>query len=493
MKKIFGVIILVVFCMFINVKAVNITVDSNTKGTVDTNSYLITSRGSVDVDPTNIGNDTFSLYKILDAFYNSTSNVITYEFTSNFKKFLTSNSTYKNLTVGDYFNLTSGDITSGSTVTNSTLDKLMSAYTTYIKTNSIVSDEYLDIVTPVYSGAYLILPNATAKIYSVMVANVVFEPNNIGEWFLSNAFIVPKVAEPSITKSIGAIGDIERDYYLVDDISYYLVATVPRYPTNATNTVYTIKDTLGSGLTFAGVNNISIRDGSVTLTNTNGIFKDSSDNTVGSASITGNNLVITFYTNYITNSTITVEYKANFNTGAVLGELGNLNSATLTYSNDPYYTGTTTTTAVSVGAYTYGIELLVYDRDNMATLLSGVTFDVYSDSGLTRKVGTITTGSDGVGTLRGVAAGTYYLKNTKTATGYGLATTVSMSVKINGSVDGTIDGYYKVKIPTIKVATLPFTGGLGTIIYTLVGLVVIITSFMIFSLYRGKNKNKRLS
>ena len=260
MKKIFGVIILVIFCMFINVKAVNITVDSNTKGTVDTNSYLIISGGSVDVDPTNIGNDTFSLYKILDAFYNSTSNVITYEFTSNFKKFLASSSTYKNLTVDDYFNLTSGDITSGSTVTNSTLDKLMSAYTTYIKTNSIASDEYLDIVTTVCSGAYLILPNVTTKIYSVMVANVVFEPNNNGEWFLSNAFIVPKVAEPSITKSIGTIGDIEGNYYLVDDLSYYLVATVPRYPTNATNTVYTIKDTLGSGLTFAGINNISIRD-----------------------------------------------------------------------------------------------------------------------------------------------------------------------------------------------------------------------------------------
>lgn len=75
-----------------------------------------------------------------------------------------------------------------------------------------------------------------------------------------------------------------------------------------------------------------------------------------------------------------------------------------------------------------------------------MTFDVYKDSSLTQKLGTITTDSSGKGTLAGVGEGTYYIKNTKAKSGYGLATTTSMKVKISGSVASTTDGYYKVEI-----------------------------------------------
>lgn len=140
-KKIIGLLVAILtFCLAFDVNAVAITTDSSTKGKNDTNSYLVTNDAAIMI--TNApASDTLVAYKILDPFYNSSTNVITYEFTTSFKAFLASNTTYKNLTVDDYYKLTSGDITSGSTRTSSTLDKLASAYAGYIKTNSVTGVE----------------------------------------------------------------------------------------------------------------------------------------------------------------------------------------------------------------------------------------------------------------------------------------------------------------------------------------------------------------
>lgn len=68
-----------------------------------------------------------------------------------------------------------------------------------------------------------------------------------------------------------------------------------------------------------------------------------------------------------------------------------------------------------------------------------------------------------------------------------------MKVKITGSVAGSTTGYYKVEMPATKAATLPFTGGIGTIIYTIIGMMVIILSVAIFRIYQNKNNDERLS
>ena len=136
-KRILSLLVAIfTFGLVLNVDAVSITT-LPTKGTVDTNSNIVADDAALMV--TNApASDTLAAYKILDTFYNASTNVITYEFTSNFKAFLASSSTYKNLTVDEYYNLTSGDITSGSTRTSSTLDRLASAYASYVKTNSVI-------------------------------------------------------------------------------------------------------------------------------------------------------------------------------------------------------------------------------------------------------------------------------------------------------------------------------------------------------------------
>ncbi len=487
LKVILFALIAIIGFSLVDVNAALI-VDSSVSGTTDPNSKLVTSRGTFEFDDAVVETVDISAYKIIDVFYNESSNVITYEFTSNFKTFLASNSTYKNLTIDDYMNLTSNNST--STVTNSTLDKLLSLYTTYIKTNGISFDVGNDFMLFLNAGVYLILPMSTMNVYAVMTANMVPKVNTAGEWYVDSSIISPKVSKAGVSKSVSAIGTTSASYGLADTYKYYVVGTVPTYPTNSINRVYTITDTLGTGISLSGISSFVIKDGETTLTTkSDGTVVNSSGNTVATISISGQTVTITFDVNYVTTNKVTVTYEAKLNSSAVLGDTGNINSAVLTYSNDPYGTGTTTVTS-STTVYTYGLELFAY-KSGTSIGISNMTFDVYTDSSLSEKVGTITTDSTGKGTLVGVAEGTYYLKNTKTASGYSLATTTSMKVKTTGAVSGSTDGYYKVEIPVNSSGILPFTGGTGTIIYTILGLIIIMSGVTGYVLYKkNKNKNK---
>ncbi len=449
--------------------------------------------------------DTLIAIKILNMYYNPTTNVITHEFTNNFKNFLTSTSTYKNFTIKDYYNLTSGDITSGSTLTNSTLDKLVSQYITYAYTNrqQIMSDVTqlaydstgIDLGgvghgIGLMAGTYLIVPYTTYSVYAPMVGNITFEPNSNGEYERQGEVtkIVAKVSNPTGNFYVGSIGNLEANYNIGTEFTYYSNGTIPIYPTNATNKVYSIKYTLDSGLTLSGLTSVVIKDSLETMTiKSDGTVINSSGKTIATISISGQSMTITFNTDNITSNTFTISYKSTLNNEAVLGSSGNKNKAELIYSTSPY-TSESTTVSSTTTVYTYGIDLLAYKKKDNSTTLSDMTFDVYKDESLTQKVGTITTDSSGKGKLAGVAEGTYYIKNTKTKSGYKLATTTSMKVKVTGSVASDTDGYYKVEIEVPEASILPFTGGAGTIIYTSIGLIIIIASITVFTIYNKKQK-----
>ena len=289
-KKIFGLLITIfTFGMVLNVNAITISTDNSNHATSDSNSLLVTNTGTITISNVKTG-DVLVAYKVLNTFYNASTNVFTYEFTSDFKAFLASSSTYKNLTIEDYYALTSGDQTSGSTRTQSTLDKLVSAYTAYLKanasitgTNMTTSSTTATATVPV--GAYLIIPKTTLNVYAVMVGNVI--PTASGnDWTISNATIKAKVSQAGLTKAIGAIGRMDGNYSIGTEYSYFLVGTVPQFPTNATNKKYTIVDTVGNGITLSALSSIVIKDGEKTLSNTNGTFKNGA-NTVATATISG--------------------------------------------------------------------------------------------------------------------------------------------------------------------------------------------------------------
>lgn len=493
--------ILSVFLLIGIVNVSAISVGSET-GTADTGSKIITDTASLSVTGV-VSGDQFMAYKILDAFYNQTTNVITYEFTDDFQAFLkqSSNSTYQKLKVDDLYSYSSGNITTGSTLSNSDIDKLASAYAGYIKSHS-VSGTGMNVSgstasATLQAGSYLVLPTATSKIYAVMVGNLDFSASG-NTWAINNEQIVAKASDADISKSIGEEGYDSGSYSLGDDIPFIITGSVPRYPTNATNKVYTITDTLSEGLDFNGISAVVVKDGDVTLTTaSNGKVTNASGEEVASISIEGRKMTITFNINYVNSTTITVNYTAKLNNNAGLGANGgNTNNATLTYSNDPYGTATSTTVPEEgdgqVTVLLYGLEIYKYAVDGNQAL-EGAEFTIYKDADLEQAVAVVTTNESGIAQYKGLAAGTYYVKETKAPTGYRLDNTI-ISAKV-GPGEGSLanaetEGYYRLEVSNAKAGLLPVTGGIGTIAITLLGLTIVGGAIYFFFIYRKKREKQ---
>ena len=508
MNKIKNIIYtLVLAFIIVTTLDVNALTLGETKGTTDPDSYIVTDKATLTINKVS-SSDSFLAYKIIDVFYNTTTNVVTYEFTSDFKTFLAQSDVYKSLTLTDYYNLTSGDITSGSTQTSSTLDKLVSKYASYKANHSSINSLDASGTTAsanLDAGVYLVLPNSTQRIYAVMVGNLTPKATN-STWQISDFTINAKVSDPSVVKYIGKVGQTVGSYIYGDEVPCILDVTLPQFPTNANGIVILLGDVVDPIFDLPTFNKFTVKMGDTTLTTkSDGTVVDSSGNVVATIEIPNTYWtrqleakVVTLNINYkyLTSTKITVTYNLTLNNYAKVNTTGNQNAAGLVINRDvynesanatgkgsyiPYYTYTT--------IYTYGIDLLAYKKNDKSTTLSDMTFDVYKDSSLTQKLGTITTDSSGKGTLAGVGEGTYYIKNTKAKSGYGLATTTSMKVKISGSVASTTDGYYKVEIAVPEAGSLPLTGGSGIVTYIIIGLLIILVAVIGFVLY-SKNKDK---
>ncbi|MDO5147257.1 MAG: SpaH/EbpB family LPXTG-anchored major pilin [Eubacteriales bacterium] len=148
--------------------------------------------------------------------------------------------------------------------------------------------------------------------------------------------------------------------------------------------------------------------------------------------------------------------------------------------------------------YTYGFELTkngddkTLDGDNET--LNGVEFNLYKNEvkdGNKMNEAPLVTKDGGKITVKGLAAGTYYLEETKTAKGYTLlaspvkivitekqgANEATIKVDSEGAVTLTTtnsgtDALFGITIQNHKGFTLPETGGMGTYLFTIGGLVI---------------------
>lgn len=217
---------------------------------------------------------------------------------------------------------------------------------------------------------------------------------------------------------------------------------------------------------------------------------------------------------------ITVTYTATLNKDAVVGGAGNVNSATIQYSNNPSTNGTGESEPSKVRVFTYGFTVDKYtgkNYDDTATRLAGAEFTLahkggtaisfvkVADSATQNAVyrvakadeagatTTITTPANGKVEFRGLENGEYTLTETKAPAGYNKLAS-AIGVKVNGQNNGTDTTNATVTITynndngndynqtasngVIPVqnksgAILPGTGGMGTIAFTVIGVLVI--------------------
>ena len=324
-----------------------------------------------------------------------------------------------------------------------------------------------------------------------------------------------KGALPTVVKKVN--GESATSAKIGDPLTFTLTSTIPDMSAYSTYT-FNFKDTLSKGLTFNQVDSVKVGD--TTLT------KDT-DYTVSTSEGSDKNTLLTVtmlnFKNQQTNAgkTITVTYTATLNKDAVVGGHGNTNSATIQYSNNPSTGGTGESEPSKVRVFTYGFTVDKYTGDkynDAATRLAGAEFTLTPKNDSTPisfvrvnagsatenavyrvakadETGTTTiiTPENGKVDFQGLKNGEYTLTETKAPAGYNkLASAIGVKVEgqNNGTdtTDATVTITYNndngsnynqtasngvIPVQNKSGAILPGTGGMGTIAFTVIGVLVI--------------------
>lgn len=362
-------------------------------------------------------------------------------------------------------------------------------------------------------GTYLVLVENGYRVYTPVVANLTPEyDEDSSAWVLNDVTAECKSTTPSITKYFTDTSLTADNYSSVDTISYTIVADIPTYEADSLSTTYEISDSVDGGLT---VDTTSITVYGVSGTSETVLVEDTA------YTLSYNGIVYTFSFDYDEISSyeqIKITYNASLTAGGVdaltTGKAGNGNTATLTYSNNPYVASSTQSQDTDeVQVYTYGIEITKVDSSDTSVTLEGAEFTLSDSNGNTLSFvkdedsgiyylsessdasTTLTSNSDGTITIKGLDEGTYTLKETKAPDDYSInSTTVEITIE-DADLDGLLDydeaddnGIYEITFSDVAAFSLPLTGGMGTVLFTLFGVLIVVLGIALLS---KSKKNKK--
>ncbi len=358
--------------------------------------------------------------------------------------------------------------------------------------------------------------------YYLIVDTTYFNPGDYyhayNSFFLLNVpqvpYVVPinrKVVKPTVEKEVYDNQDganeagfgSSADHAINEEFQFKLTATLPANPDRAYDYydeyMVTFCDTLSAGITFDRWDTVVINNGGADIPIPAENYYSDASNQDLTLSIEDVKTCAPGL-NLNNGATITVTYTAHLNEKAYVNTAGgasnteNKNSVYLIYSNNPRSSAFFDRTPESaVCVYTYQLNNTKYhDDDTQGNELEGAGFKLYSDADCKNEVELYQDGefyypiknatgkeavemksaANGQFNVKGLDAGTYYLKETKTPDGYGACANKEIVISATHDVNHVdLSGNLSTTIINKKAGgiTLPSTGGIGTTIFYVVG------------------------
>lgn len=393
----------------------------------------------------------------------------------------------------------------------------------------------LDATISTTFGFYIILQTAAPDKGYIASAPVLaclpMQNKDTGNW-LTSYVAQPKDDTIKISKKVKATGDInylpETITEIGDTVEYQIVIDLAKYGSDVTKQppiTYLLEDRLPAGLEY--VNN------SATVEFYKGDTKETPTATYTPRYVEADRkLQLDLGTDYAINlanfDTAVLTYKAILGSSAVIEGNGNDNNAVLTYTSA---VGKTSTYSSVATVYTHELDITKIDDKNPANHLSGAVFQVYknpadkddsskaipfikvpSDTDKIYRVATeaeklnneihkcydLAVSDAGEMKIIGLNDTDYYFKETVAPVGYNLPEDLfKISPAPDASEISSNDEGEKLYVNMVAKSAeiknnsgidLPVTGGMGTILFTAVGLLLMAgAAYFLFAKKKGSH------
>ena len=456
-----------------------------------------------------VKNDVLAAYKVVDITYNAANNTLSYAWNSAFADYFagttTFNSTAKTVEQFDALN----DDSDG-------LKTLLAGLPSYIANKSITPVDTQTVeaggaatFANLAMGEYFIRPTSTTSVYQLMLQKV--EPTVSG-----GAYVIDDVTFTAKHKGVTVDKTADKTSVTKNEkVTYTITVDIPTYAAQATDKSFYVADLLPDGLTIdtasikVQIDGTDVNTAAYTLDKTANTttepyytFKLSVDTDKYTASWSANGgkrLVITYTATLNNNDTTAVNVKET-------------NTVTFDYSFYPYVENSHKQKTDTVDVTTFAIKIDKYVSGDEGAKLANAKFDLYRtatqaeiDAGTSVEIphtsikgilleSGLTTDDSGAATFAKYEAnGTnydYYLVETQAPSGYNI---LDNAVKLNftdADVAATV-GVYTVEVPNSSGIQLPITGGTGTVIFTIIGIALMVGAVVLFVVSRKKAKESK--
>ena len=348
------------------------------------------------------------------------------------------------------------------------------------------------------AGVYAISATQSNYTYSNMAAYVGFAAENYPT--LESTTVTAKRSSTNVTKDV--VND-EGDHVVAinDIVRYQIKAFVPAFAPTDTNKVFKITDEL-TGAEYVKLNGtdktatVKMKKGNTEIDLTDNVtFTETQNNGKKGFEVNLSDLTITDDNRYV-GYEVTIEYDAQIKdvttNNTAKGHIGNSESS-----------------SVPVELYTGTVEVVKVDAKNANTKLSGAEFIVYRTLDNENKeyavlvngkfdhwttveddATKITTDINGHAQIEGLNVGTYWFKEVKAPEGYSKnIDPVSVILTQEGVADKVVTATPATMKDT-KLSSLPSTGGMGTYLFTIIGVVVMAGAAGAFFISRRKGSEE---